>query len=437
MFGYFKQNYIIKELLGEGAYGKVHKCQDLNDKKYYAAKFVDLYHRGNDYNMDILDVQQMLYEVEFLRHLEHENIIKTNKILYDNYYICMVGELMDANLRYLNTNSISDAEIKYILYQLLSGTEYLHSLNIIHRDIKPENILMNFDLSLKIGDFGLSCVKDLGRSKYDYVCTRWYRAPELLTDLKVEYDELVDIWSIGCILIELINNGKPIFPGIDAIDTLLKIVSMIGQMPESVRKNLSEDNKKYFSTFNSFKNILTHRFKYQADPLLLDLLSKMVCYKENRISAKNALSHPYFKDIHKVKESDDKKIDDLKKNIYNITKKIKYSTDKEILMHLNQYSTNTNHLQAEFDNMKLMDINSKLDNIDIKTPKVVQNNIIQPKPIKVISPIPILGNLDDIELEPVKVISPIPILGNLDDLDDIGSPELIKNNIHQPIPCLV
>lgn len=377
MFDYFYNKYMISKLLGEGSFGKVFKCEKKKNKNIYAAKFIDLYYPNNKYNIDLYSIKAMIYEIEFLRNLNHKNIIKTNKILYDNYYICIIGELMDNNLRNLRKNTLSKYEIKYILYQIFLGIEYLHSLNIIHRDIKSDNILINSDLKLKIADFGLASIKNVDCNMNDYVVTRWYRAPELLTD-NVEYDELIDIWSIGCIAIELINNNKPLFCGKNVDDQLLQITSIIGGLPNSLLNKLNNDRKEYFLNINDFKNILVDKFSH-IDPLLLDLISKLLCYKEDRLSAKQALLHPYFKDFHYVKDESlyyDKEINNLKNKLYKLSKKIKNKSDEELIEHLNKYNVN----------IRINNNNNINSNINSNS----NSNIIQPKPIKANKIIPIL-----------------------------------------------
>merc|ERR1712056_3526 len=116
----------------------------------------------------------------------------------------------------------------------LRGLLYLHTANVVHRDLKPSNILVNKNCDLKICDFGLA--RGFGADQddptlTDYVVTRWYRAPEVVL-LASEYTKSIDVWSVGCILCELIGR-KPIFCGKDHLDQIKKILMVIGTPTEA------------------------------------------------------------------------------------------------------------------------------------------------------------------------------------------------------------
>ena len=113
------------------------------------------------------------------------------------------------NVTRLNAKLMTTDHIKYMIYEIAKGLQYIHSRGVIHRDLKPLNILVNDNWDIKISDFGQSNVcteninKDYNLTKY--VTTRYYRAPELYLNYKSNYTAAVDMWAFGCIIAELFN----------------------------------------------------------------------------------------------------------------------------------------------------------------------------------------------------------------------------------------
>ncbi|XP_057271781.1 mitogen-activated protein kinase 12 isoform X2 [Pezoporus wallicus] len=216
------------------------------------------------------------------------------------------------------------------LLKHMKHENYIHSSGIIHRDLKPGNLAVNEDCELKILDFGLARHTDSEMT--GYVVTRWYRAPEVILNW-MHYTQTVDIWSVGCIMAEMIT-GRPLFKGNDHLDQLTEIMKVTGTPTQDfVQKLHSQDAKNYIKSLpkvqkKDFSSIL----KY-ANPLAVNLLEKMlVLDAEKRITAAEALMHPYFEPIHDPEEEiEAEKYDDTFDNMDLPLDEWKRITYKEIL----------------------------------------------------------------------------------------------------------
>jgi serine/threonine protein kinase len=170
--------------------------------------------------------------------LDHENIIDIKEIFiphdYDKFAdVYLVSTLMETDLTSIVRSSqpLNDSHCQFFLYQILRGCKYLHSAGIIHRDLKPRNLLVNSNCDLKICDFGLARVNFTEMEfrlahMTEYICTRWYRAPEILC-CWTEYDSAIDVWSIGCIFAEMLTR-KPLFPGSNTKHQLELVLQQLG-----------------------------------------------------------------------------------------------------------------------------------------------------------------------------------------------------------------
>jgi mitogen-activated protein kinase 1/3 len=170
----------------------------------------------------------------------------------------------------LKTQTISNEHVCYFLYQILRGLKYIHSANVLHRDLKPSNLLLNTNCDLKICDFGLARIADPDHDHTgfltEYVATRWYRAPEIMLNSK-GYNKSIDVWSVGCILAEMLNN-RPLFPGKHYLDQLNHILNVIGSPNEEDLQFIQNERAQgYIVNLPRKTKIPFERIFPNADPL--------------------------------------------------------------------------------------------------------------------------------------------------------------------------
>lgn len=178
----------------------------------------------------------------------------------------------------------------------------MHSAGVIHRDLKPENILINgADCNLKITDFGLARGVTKGDiEQSEYVVTRWYRSPEVMCS-SGQYDEKVDIWSVGCIFGEMIL-GKPLLPGQNYLDQLKLIFDVLGT-PKDLSWIKTPQAKQWVQKLHPHSGKNLHELFIDATPKARDLISKMLLLDPaKRISAEESLEHPYLQDLRRPAE---------------------------------------------------------------------------------------------------------------------------------------
>ncbi|XP_078220866.1 mitogen-activated protein kinase 9 isoform X7 [Callithrix jacchus] len=249
-------------------------------------------------------------ELVLLKCVNHKNIISLlnvftpQKTLEEFQDVYLVMELMDANLCQVIHMELDHERMSYLLYQMLCGIKHLHSAGIIHRDLKPSNIVVKSDCTLKILDFGLARTACTNFMMTPYVVTRYYRAPEVI--LGMGYKENVDIWSVGCIMGELVK-GCVIFQGTDHIDQWNKVIEQLGTPSAEFMKKLQPTVRNYVENRPKYPGIKfeelfpdwifpseSERDKIKTSQAR-DLLSKMlVIDPDKRISVDEALRHPYI-----------------------------------------------------------------------------------------------------------------------------------------------
>jgi len=285
--------------VGSGAYGQVCSATDsqtlLKDGsnlkvaiKKLARPFQSAIHAKRTYR-----------ELRMLKHMNHENIIGLQDVFTPSTGLSEFGDLylvthlMGADLNNIvKTQKLSDDHVQFLVYQILRGMKYVHSAGIIHRDLKPSNIAVNEDCELRILDFGLARPSE--NEMTGYVATRWYRAPEIMLNW-MHYNLTVDIWSVGCIMAEMLT-GKTLFPGTDHIDQLTRILVLCGTpAEETLNKITSDEARNYIRSLQKMEKKNFGEIFKGANALAIDLLEKMLeLDSDKRIHAEQALAHPYL-----------------------------------------------------------------------------------------------------------------------------------------------
>ncbi len=293
--------YRIEKAVGKGAYGTVYAAIDTKTNLPVAIKKI------SHVFSNLVETRRTLREMQLMRQLSHTNILKSIDALrpasystFDDMYL--VFELMSTDLHQiiLSRQTLTDEHVQFFIYQVLRGIKYLHSVNILHRDLKPSNLLLNANCDLKICDFGLARVADRSEEGYltEYVATRWYRAPEIMLSWKC-YTKAIDIWSIGCIMGEILG-GRPLFPGPNYLDQLHLIIETLGTPSLADTEYIaSQKARAYIHSLPLKSGVPFAQLFPDASPAALDLLSHMLVFSPaKRWTVEQCIAHPYLRRLH-------------------------------------------------------------------------------------------------------------------------------------------
>lgn len=292
-------NFVFLGVIGKGTYGTVYKAISKKENELVAIKKIK---NLCDENVGVS--KSILRELTILKKIKHENVINLKHVFYgkdiedklkgydlEESCLYMVFEYCIIDLlNFAQKNMLTLKEIKYIIFELLLGVNYLHSNNYIHRDIKPENIFITSNGKVKLGDLGMSIEKS--NCMTPTVATLWYRSPENLLH-SLNYNYKIDMWSVGCLFVELIS-GKPLFPGKDSHSQFQLINLTLGD-----KTNISKEDEHRYNMFPFFEdNVLKNLIQ---EDVTRELISRMLIYDPAyRISAKEALKHQCFYDLSEV-----------------------------------------------------------------------------------------------------------------------------------------
>lgn len=290
------RTYQIIRLVGQGTFGKVYEAFD-EQKRRVAIKRVEK--SGNFISR----------EVDILETINHPNCIKLLDVFYtysddeetpstEKIWQNMVFDFFPNSMASFLKQRKPDLRLtKMLFYQICNALSYIHSKRICHRDLTPNNILLSSRGEVKLADFGSAKMLDADHVSMSYICSRYYRAPELLLGSN-NYTTKIDVWSAGCILAEMLL-GKALFAGVDSQDQFVKIVLVLGSPTLS---DLWAMKKNYRQTLKFPKiepmyvgEILPNEAGMET---AADLLMSMLCYNpKNRLTIDEVLLHPFFNEI--------------------------------------------------------------------------------------------------------------------------------------------
>lgn len=292
--------YTATQVIGSGSFGVVYQATISETGETVAIKKV------------FQDKRYKNRELQILKELNHPNVIRLRHYFYtqgdkpdDVYLNCVMDFIPETLSRLIRSYYKQKTQIPLLLlklysYQMMKSLAYIHAVGICHRDIKPQNVLVDpYTHSLKLCDFGSAKKLVKGEPNISYICSRYYRAPELIFGA-TEYTTAIDVWSTGCVIAEIVM-GQPVFPGESASDQLVEIIKILGTPS---KQQILEMNPEY----NEFKFPIIKAYPWtkffknkNINEDFIDFISKLLCYEPNlRLKPLKSLGHKFFDELRDV-----------------------------------------------------------------------------------------------------------------------------------------
>ncbi|KAJ2404111.1 Casein kinase II subunit alpha [Coemansia sp. RSA 2530] len=301
-----QDNYEIIRKIGRGKYSEVFEGVDVSSNTSCVIKV-----------LKPVKKKKIKREIQIMQNLSGgPNIIQLYDVVRDpqSKTPALISEYVNNTDFKMLYPMLDDMQVRYYIYQLLKALDYAHSRGIMHRDVKPHNVMIdNQRRTLRLIDWGLAEFYHPGTDYNVRVASRYFKGPELLVDY-TPYDYSLDMWSLGCMFGSMIFRKEPFFHGHDNYDQLVKIAKVLGtdELHAYLKKYnivLSEQYDKILGTYprkawSKFVTIENQRF---VSTEAMDFLDRLLRYDHmERLTAKEAMSHPYFDPVReKTQEGDE------------------------------------------------------------------------------------------------------------------------------------
>ena len=288
-------SYHLEKVVGNGAFGIVWRTRSAEGETVAIKKV-------------LLDRRYHNRELQMMKVMDHENVVKLRHYFEkqgrkkDEIYLHLVMDFLPETIRsvalqhHKRRKRFAVDHIRAYLWQTFRALEYIHARRICHRDIKPDNLLCDpTTLKCRLCDFGCSKVLVKGQPNVSYICSRYYRAPELIFGA-TDYTCCIDVWSVGCVLAELLL-GVPLFPGESGVDQLVEIIKVLGTPTLEEIQAMNQNYTEY--KFPQVKPHPWHKvFRPRTPTDAIDLVASFLRYTpESRLKPLEGCALPFFDEL--------------------------------------------------------------------------------------------------------------------------------------------
>jgi len=289
-------NYAAERVIGNRSFGIVYQATVIETGETVAIKKV------------LQDRRFKNRELEIMGILKHPSVVALKHCFYskgeknDEVFLNLVMEYIPETIHRTLRNHTKAKKLvplmytKVYMYQVARSLAYIHSVGICHRDIKPQNLLLDTrSHEVKLCDFGSAKCLVKGEPNVAYICSRYYRAPELVFEA-TEYTTAIDVWSMGCVMAELLL-GSPLFPGESGVDQVIEIIKILG-MPTKEQMHAMNPNHTPFKVPQIKPHPWPKVFRNKAPPDAVDLVASLLLYVPSaRLTALQVMAHPFFDEL--------------------------------------------------------------------------------------------------------------------------------------------